>query len=106
MSSGRGFMERFHEIIAGWLRDVKLVFEVQGSINKFPICLGGLRNPGLATFVIHGGKGLGYNRVRHGGCRDIFYKGGINGSDVEVLVGSFQEGDFPVIIASFDLDLP
>ena len=55
MSSSREFMEGFYQIVVGQFWNIELVFEIQGSIDKFPIHLGGSGNPGFSFFVIHGG---------------------------------------------------
>ena len=50
--------------MVGQFRNIESVFEVQHSVNEFPVSFGGLGNPGFSFFVIYGSESLGYYGVR------------------------------------------
>ena len=91
--------------MAGWFGNVEAVFEIQGVVNEFPVSHYSLGNPGLTSFVVHGGKSFSDNWVFFGGGGDFLCEDGINDLDMEVLVLSLQESDLPVVITGFDLIL-
>ena len=64
------------------------MFEVQGVVNEFPVGFGSLGNPQFSSFVVHGCKDLGHNRVRGGRCGDLLSEGRINCTEVILLVAS------------------
>ena len=98
VSSSRGFMQGFYQIMAGWFWDIELVFEVQGIVSKFTVSLGGSRDPGSPCLVIHGSKGLDYYGVKGGGGGNLFCEDRVNGTDMVILVVPLEQGDFLVII--------
>ena len=85
--------------------DVEAMFEIQGVVNEFPICCHSSGNPGLAAVIVHGGEGFSDNWIPFRGGGDFLGEGGVNGSDVKVLICSLQEGDLPVVIPCLNLVL-
>ena len=81
------------------------MFEIQGVVNEFPVSCHSSENPGLMAFVVHGGEGFNDNWVFCGGGGDFLHKGGIDGTNMEILVLSLQKSDLPVVITGFDLVL-
>ena len=63
MSPGRGFMERFYQVVVGWLRDIEPIVEIEVSMLVYPILLVGAWKPGFSSFFIHSSKSFANNGV-------------------------------------------
>ena len=49
--------------MAGGLRDIEAMFEIQGVVNEFPVGCCSSGNPGLTAVIVHGSEGFSDNWV-------------------------------------------